>query len=207
MKWMENLTGGYSSSAKVVNGKPNGSKPTVSFGDEPKNPILETKIYLPDAKSPIVWRMELGEIKAAAFEIQQEDGTYILVMKTPKGSVQEIAPFNDKGGAMRALMAASHAMEQAQSVTTAANDGAPASTIVSAAPAKKGGGQMVAGIVGIILLGGLIFAMMQVGPHRPQDFNANGSMTKAGASSTTGTGDAANAPGVPVSADDFLRKR
>lgn len=54
MKWLENLTGGYSSSAKVVN---------------------DTLVLsLPDAKSPIVWRMELTEIKAAAFELQEKEG-------------------------------------------------------------------------------------------------------------------------------------
>jgi hypothetical protein len=36
----------------LPNGRPNGATPTVSLGDEPKNPILELKIHLPDAKEP-----------------------------------------------------------------------------------------------------------------------------------------------------------
>lgn len=181
MKWLENITGGYSSSAKVV-------------GDT-------LVLSLPDASAPVVWRMELGEIKAAAFEIKQDSDGYVLTMKTPKGEAQNIAPFKEKSRAMKALMAASNAMEHAQSVTrTAANDGA-AATMAVAPARKKGIGQLLAGIIGIILLCGFLFTLAQMSAPLPP---GSGSQTAA----MNSAGDTNGSPaGVPVSADDFLKNR
>ncbi len=181
MRWLENITGGYSSSAKVINGT--------------------LVLSLPDAKSPVVWRMELSDIKAAAFEIEdQGDKGYALVMKTPKGDPQHIAPFDEKGKALRALMAASEAMEHAQ-VSAANNDKAGGSTMAAVVPQKKSN-PLVTGLVGIVVLVGLLFMLTQIGPRSPQSIVTSASMTGGQA----GT-DAAGRAGVPVSADDFLRER
>lgn len=178
MKWLENITGGYSSSAKVV-------------GDS-------LVLSLPDAISPVVWRMELSEIKAAAFELKQNPEGYVLLMKTPKGEAQEIAPFDNKSRAMKALMAASRAMEQAQSAIRSASGTANAQP----APAKKGGGgQMLAGIIGVLILCGLIFAMVSMGPQMPA---VEGGQSMA---TNTAANNAGSASGVPMSADEFLRAR
>lgn len=179
MRWLENITGGYSSSAKVVSGT--------------------LVLSLPDASSPVVWRMELDEIKAAAFEIKEGADGFTLIMKTPKGDAQEIAPFDNKNRAMKALMAASHAMEQAQSaIKSAANDSATTS-----APQKtKSGGQLVTGIIGIIILAVLIFGITQMGPTMPPPAGSQSVATNSAAS-----GDPAGNVGVPMSADDFLRGR
>jgi hypothetical protein len=86
----------YQSSAKVVDG----------------NLILS----LPDAQTPIVWRMELGSVKASAMEIrtEQNDPYFHLVLKTAKGETQKIAPYDTRDQAMRALIAISKALETAQ---------------------------------------------------------------------------------------------
>lgn len=184
MKWLENMTGGYSASAKVVN---------------------DTLVLsLPDAKSPVVWRMELGEIKAAAFEISQQGEDFILTMKIPKGEKQDIAPFDNKNSAMKALMAASQAMEHAQNVTPA-NDSIGVSGTIPAKKAK--GGQLVAGIVGIFILGILIFSLTRIGPQTSSAYLRNVDGASAGTSHQGGSAATGNAPGVPVSADDFLRGR
>lgn len=184
MKWLQNLTGGYSSSAKVVN---------------------DTLVLsLPDAKSPVVWRMELAEIKAAAFELQQKDEDFLLVMKTSKGDTQQIAPFDNRAKALRALMSTSQAMEHAETLSRAgANDeGKP--VFISQQGAKKRSGQAVAGLIGIIILGGLLFILTQV--------SGNGQYATAGnMAASVGNGGvsapAGGAAGVPVSADDFLMQR
>ena len=178
MKWLENLTGGYSSSAKVVN---------------------DTLVLsLPDAKSPIVWRMELADIKAAAFEVQEKESDFILVMKKPKGDVQDIAPFDSRAKALKALMSASQAMEHAQNIS-AANDGGNRNAAVVAPPRKSRFGQAVTGLIGIVILLGLLFTLTQVGPKNPQ-FPGSGISGAAQSESGARTG-------VPQSADDFLMQK
>lgn len=184
MKWLENLTGGYSSSAKVVN---------------------DTLVLsLPDAKSPVVWRMELAEIKEAAFELQQKDTDYLLVMKTPKGASREIAPFDNRAKALKALMSTSQAMEHAETLSQsrAGDDG---KVFVSQGSGKGRSSQALAGIIGIIILGGLLFLLTQIGPNTPK-YSAAGGLAATG-SSTGSTPASAGSPGVPVSADDFLMQR
>ncbi len=183
MKWLENLTGGYSSSAKVVN---------------------DTLVLsLPDAKSPVVWRMELAEIKEAAFELQQKDTDYLLVMKTPKGASREIAPFDNRAKALKALMSTSQAMEHAETLSRSNDDGN--AVFVSQGSRKERSGQALAGIIGIIILGGLLFLLTQIGPNTPQ-YAASGGLAATG-SSTGSAPNSAGSPGVPVSADDFLMQR
>ncbi len=85
----------YASSAKVVDG----------------NLIIS----LPDAINPVVWRMELGSVKASALEVRAiaADGTFMLTLKTPKGDVHEIAPFATRDSAVHALMQVSNALQNA----------------------------------------------------------------------------------------------
>ena len=95
MKWIETLTGNYSASARVIDGT--------------------LIISLPQAMTPVVWRMELGHVRASALEVRkQEGGTFMLTLKTPKGDISDIGLFDNRGRAVEALMAVSRAMEQAQ---------------------------------------------------------------------------------------------
>ncbi len=183
MKLMQCMSGGYSSSARVV-------------GDT-------LVLSLPDARSPIVWRMELGEIKAAAFEVRQEDKSWVLTMKTPKGDAQEIAPYDTKAQALKALMAASRAMEQASAkpVSYANDAGRPV-----AAPPPRKKGQLAAGIIGVAILGVLIYGITQAGPKTPHSPGSSAATSSPSAAMQEGFS-GKSAPGVPVSADDFLRNR
>lgn len=87
--------GNYESSAKIVDG----------------NLILS----LPDALNPVVWRMELGNVKTSALEVRAvaNDETFMLALKTPKGDVHDIAPFGSREKAVSALMCVSNAMQNA----------------------------------------------------------------------------------------------
>lgn len=72
-------------------------------------------LSLPDAVSPVVWQMELGQSKASALEIRNaENGQFILTLKTPRQDVLDIAAYANRDAAIKALLAASAALEKAQ---------------------------------------------------------------------------------------------
>lgn len=190
MKMLDCVKGGYSSSASVA-----GSTLVLS---------------LPDASAPVVWRMDLDGVKAAAFEIRSGETSHVLVMKTPQGETQEIAPFDSKDKALKALMEASRAMEQAASAVRCgvANDSGamPAGAAVAR---RKSKGPLITGVVGVVILLSLIIALTQAGPRMPQSVGG-GSAPAAGSGNESGFdmgGDARGKAGVPVSADDFLKSR
>ncbi len=73
-------------------------------------------LSLPDALSPVVWQMEVGQSKSSALEVRANDdgSVFTLVLKTPRQDVLEIAQYNLRDDAVRALLTVSSAMEQAQ---------------------------------------------------------------------------------------------
>lgn len=174
MKLLEKITGGYTSSAKVVDGA--------------------LILSLPDAVSPVVWRMELEDVKAAALEIEAKDNVYILIMKEGKADKKEIAPYDSKTKAVKALMAASRALENAQS-RSKANDNTSNSS-------SEKGNNAVSAIIAILILIVLIFAIVNMGPRvqTPTDLATGGA-------SQTGAVPAQGSPGTPQSANDFLMGR
>ncbi len=94
---IQNLTGGYKSSAKIVD-----------------RTLL---LSLPDAIEPVVWRMDLGTAKSSAIEVRANDnGQYDLVLKTPKTDAHLIATYDFKIKATRALMMVTGAMSKADRV-------------------------------------------------------------------------------------------
>ncbi|MBI4031496.1 MAG: hypothetical protein HY370_07435 [Proteobacteria bacterium] len=173
-KLIESLTGGYSSSAKVVDGM--------------------LILSLPDAVSPVIWRMELGHAKASAMEVRENgDGTVSLVLRTPRGETNEIAPFATRAAAVKALMAVSRALEAGQGRSTAQPQ-------TNAAPMRQRGG-LVPGLIAVgilIILISMFFSMM------PKTVPMGVAPASGVPGATTANGSTA---GVPVSADDFLRGR
>jgi hypothetical protein len=188
MKWLQKVTGGYSSSAKVVDGT--------------------LILSLPDAVAPVVWRMELGSVRSSALEVRErEDGLFVLTLKTPKGDVSDVAPFSERGRALRALMAVSDAMAHAHGEirpAAAANDAGGGPAAAPAPRRRARGSNLAAGIVGLVVLAFLLFMLARLAPNP-----AGMQMPAAaeGGASAVGGGSPADATGVPVSADDFLLKR
>lgn len=194
MKWIETLTGNYTSSARVVDGT--------------------LIISLPQAITPIVWRMELGHVRASALEVRQQENAYMLTLKTPKGDVSDIAPFDTRGKAVQALMAVSRAMEHAhgQLRPYAAANSQGVTNLPAVRPEYKDSsksaskGQFATGIIGTILLLGLITMFVNM-TRAPQNI-APASGELAGVSSTrSGSTPVPTDTGVAESADDFLNKR
>lgn len=182
-KLIQSMTGGYSSSACVVDGT-----------------LILT---LPDAITPVVWRMDLGHAKASALEVRNnDDKTFTLTLKTPRGDVNDIANFSVRAQAVRALMAVSHAMERAHGQTIQSGQAVVANDAPQTPAAGKGKGKILNSIIAIILLIGLIVLFVNMGP-RPVPIAGDGSASGAPPVSFGGE----EQPGVPMSADDFLRSR
>ncbi|PZQ46638.1 MAG: hypothetical protein DI551_04835 [Micavibrio aeruginosavorus] len=178
----KNNTADYTSSAKVVDG----------------NLILS----LPDAINPVVWRMELGSVKASALEVRPHtDGTFLLSLKTPKGEVHDIAPFTTRESAITALMRVSAAMQGAQGrmspFTSPAT--APQTHAQPASSDRKGGGLKWIGALAAVIIVIVLFAYL----------SSLAPVTQAGAgtveSATSLTGEPHVESGVPQSADQVLR--
>jgi hypothetical protein len=177
----------YESSAKVVDG----------------NLIIS----LPDALNPVVWRMELGSVKASALEVRQHanDGTFLLSLKTPKGDVHDIAPFDSRDRAVQALMRISNALQNASgkmNPPSLAVPGISTAQELPSRPALSGAGP--ASVKWLVALGGVIvviFLFAQLSNMAQQ--RATETSGEQPATSITGAPSAET--GVPQSADEALR--
>lgn len=186
MKWIETMTGNYTPSARVVDGT--------------------LIISLPHAITPVVWRMELGHAKSSAMEVRQQENIHMLTLKTPRGDVNDIAPFDSRGKAVQALMTISRAMEQAHGhmypYAAANNSGItnlPAMRPESAR--QEGKNHFAAGIASVVLLLGLIaFLVNMSSPHNIAPASGNAEISTHGGSTPANTG-------VAQDADAFLNNR
>ena len=93
-QWLENMTGSFSPSAKIVDGT--------------------LVLSLPNAVSPVVWRMDLGKTKSSAIEVREDENLYSLVLKTPQADIYKIARYESKLPATQALICIMEAMSKAQ---------------------------------------------------------------------------------------------
>lgn len=186
---IENMTGGYSSSASVVD-----------------NNLI---ISLPDAKSPVVWRMDIGKIASAALEVREEkDGSFVLTFKHDKDQNEDIAPFDNRAKAVKALMIISSAMQNATSSTprNAANNSNTAAPVHQHHRAKAEKSPWVGGLIGLAILGFLVYILMLMPPGTPiRSDGAVEPQTSAFSNNTSNT--PSQETGVPVSADSFLMGR
>lgn len=182
--FLRNLTGEYSATAKVVDGS--------------------LILSLPDAISPVVWRMELGPVKSAALEVRdQADGTHVLTLKTPRNDVHDIAPFASRGQAVRALMAVSRALENSHGQVLPAPIANQNVHHHEAAPTyihKPRKNRWVA-IVAVLIL--LVIGVILVAQQTPRTT----SFSAVPASDSLAANNSSNeTAGVPMSADSYLQQ-
>lgn len=168
-------------------------------------------LSLLDAIEPVVWRMSLEKIGAAAFEIKSEESGTLskLILKPKKGTAEIIASFSEKEGAVQALKKASMALQnkaQASFTPVPTPDGGADKnnkTVKIAASTqhipKKEGQRWWLVIVGIILVGGLYYYLNTLIPNTTTNFQ--GAQNIAAPNNNASP---SNTTGVPVSADDFL---
>jgi len=170
--WKKNASE-YESSAKVVDG----------------NLILS----LPDAINPIVWRMELGSVKASALEVRTQENKFTLLLKTPKGETHDIAPFETRELAVRALMRVSAALQGAQGKI--APGASPSAAANSGANSEGGSSKWIIALVGVAIVI-VLFSYVNSMVPRGTDGTA---ITSSEQEQSSGGGS-----GVPESADALL---
>lgn len=161
-------------------------------------------LSLPGAVNPIVWKMELGSVKSSALEVRQaSDGNHMLLLKTAKGDVHDIAPFASKEQAVKALMAVSNALKAANGkiAPTANQNMAAAQSSDHSSFLKPDASTLkwvlaLAGVLCVIFL----FALLSKSSPKFEDGAMMGSATGAGSSDMNNDGG-----GVPQSADDLLK--
>lgn len=185
-RMIENITGNYTASASVVDGM--------------------LILSLPDAITPVVWRLELGNVKASALEVRGEDAeNFSLVLKTQRGDVNTVAVFASRGRAVAALMAVTRAMERTQRQNyPAANDAdynpsqlpVPVRGNGAKRPGAQGDRNVTGAVIALAVIAALIFVLLHMGPR-----------TVMSQAAPAGQAKSAETAGVPVSADDFLKNR
>lgn len=179
----------YSATAKVVDG----------------NLILS----LPDAVNPVVWRMELGSVKASALEVRKGsvEGQSLLILKTPKGETHEIAPYDSREKALSALMQVSNALQTADGKMAAGNrQPATANSNQPSSPLPADGTTGSNAIKWLVALG-IVLAVIALFAYLGSLGAPEMSSGVSDSATVTGpaNGNASGQSGVPESANDILK--
>lgn len=162
--------------------------------------VVDGKLILscPGAVVPVVWQMDLGEAKASALEVKQDEGKphFVLIQRTQKGSAAAVATFEARDKAIQALMEASKALESAHGkIALPANENH--GNVYVAPTQKKSGGKWIIAILLFIVLF-LLFGIFSA--NLSQNYQPGSYDNQASAPQPN----PAESNGVPVSADDFL---
>ncbi len=162
-------------------------------------------LTLPDARNPIVWRMELGNVKASALEVRpSENDAFHLVLKNPKGDVHDVAAFDTKENAIHALMQVSNALKNAPAKKMMLPNiehpeiKAKKPSNLFQKPDRESVKWLIA-FGGVLLVIFLYAHIVKTSPN----LNIGGIQTQEAATSIDGT--PSQESGVPQSADDMLR--
>lgn len=152
-------------------------------------------LTLPDAIRPVVWQMELGQAKTSAMEVRDNpDGTFVLMLKTGRQDVQEVATYATQDQAVRALIAVSKTLHTAQGLLRPANANLNPHHLPAIIPDSEAGRTKLARVgLAVILIAALVFAVSRMGP-------SNGPTNISPAAGPSASG----ATGEGVDADDFL---
>jgi hypothetical protein len=161
-------------------------------------------LSLPDAVSPVVWQMELGQSKSSALEIRDGgNGQFILTLKTPRQDVLDIATYANRDLAIKALLVTTAALEKGQGQLKAAPAGLANGYPVPVVTQNKTGALCIlkkilmwlagiaAGLILLLIVGWLLLGVINV------------IMTPKLASTATSSSSSSG----PVSADEFLENR
>jgi hypothetical protein len=153
-------------------------------------------LSLPNAMEPVVWRMALDKIGTASFEIKptKNKDAYQLVLTPKKGTMETIAPFEDKENAMTALMQASNAMQRPSKAKDNSQQQIHVTSAGLSAQQNQPSRKWIYLLLGFITVIGLYILMVK---QVPKTINSAGNQSTSISSGTSQTG-------VPQSADDFL---
>lgn len=166
-------------------------------------------LSLPDAMTPAVWKMELGSVKSSALEVRKTpDNTYMLLLKSTKGDMHDIAPFETRETALQALMCVSDALKGARGkMAPLANQNEPSNKPEQSEHHGTAGEmtsfKWVATLAGILLVIFLFAYLSKSGPMVNTQIQNEGTVIP---SSNAGQASGAAAEsGTPQSADELLK--
>ncbi|MCD8519768.1 MAG: hypothetical protein LRY57_00325 [Alphaproteobacteria bacterium] len=164
--------------------------------------VVDGKLILsfPNAKTPVVWQLDMAEVKASALEVKGDKDPFVLVLRTTKGEAVDVAPFTTKEEAVEGLVAVTTALQNAHGLIRPASKTAGQESLPpSYHPAHNKPGKKRWGLLlgAVIVLGTLLFLINSVTSTIPMppasgDYAADGNA-------------AAPQNGVPMSAEDFFK--
>jgi len=168
--------------------------------------VVDGKLILsfPHAQTPVLWQMDLAQAKASALEVLKADKgkAFTLTLKTQKGESVQVASFTTRDEALEGLMAASNALKNAHgNIQVAANEDQKIGVLTQAPKKKAGKGQWLTALFAVVALIVIFGVFASVMPKPPTSIQGTSGNVSASAQAPEA---AAQAAGVPVSADDFL---
>lgn len=178
-------------------------------------------LSFPDADTPIVWRKDFNEIKSASFCVEdrskKDKPLHVLVLTLQNSDKKEnqsedIASFQQKDAAVKALQNVSQAMAFGQTASGA--EQASKQTHYATAHAGTEQSSAKSGALGfgiwtlLIICAGLLWFMYASGP-KPSSVRTTATTQQQSpqSSQTSGAQSQQNAVGVPLNADAFLLNR
>ncbi len=174
---------------------PNKPKATVQNGT--------LVLSLPNAKNPVVWRLNMGQVETAAIEVREDRAKgFKLVLKNTETDVQDIAPFDSKDEALKALRAVMSAVENV-SHQSFAGEQDNASRKSSSGQKQSGGWGVL--IFGLVLIMIVMYGFFALSPQ-PTVNSGGGALPSSATNFNTGAS-SSSSTGKPLSAEDFLRSR
>lgn len=164
-------------------------------------------LTLPDAIRPVVWQMQLGQTKSSALEVREQNDAWVLLLKTPRADVMEIAPFDSKDKAVRALLTVSRAMEKAHGQIAPNSGTYPVPAIIPSCGRFSWLCNLLKGVLYAFLALIILIALL-VGYLRLSQSNTDVGQATAPIQAEMPPVTAGEAPvGAAISADDFLNNQ
>lgn len=166
--------------------------------------VVDGKLILscPGAVSPVVWQMDMVEVKASALEVtedkQAEPSAFVLMLRTLKDELVTIANFATKDEAVVTLLAVTGALQNAHGLIRPVTNSAQAGTQARAHPDKTGKSRWGSLVLALVILGGIFFMLSSFKTPIP---------AAPGSDADTAEEALQKAPenGVPLSAEEFLK--
>ncbi len=145
-------------------------------------------LSLPQAKEPVVWRMDLAQARAASFTIGEAGKSgWSLIKKDQDNKETSIATFEEKEEALQILMDVSETLQGGKTSTSSSSPTYPQSEITKWALAAGG----------VLIVAGLFIYLASITPQTSTAFMNEVSQTGIAGTDSGQTG-------VPISADAFL---
>lgn len=182
MSFFTSLSGTEKSSARVADGR--------------------LILSLPDAETPVIWVMDLDEASTAIIRLEgDKQGNSILKKYGSKGAAETVAVYRDRRYASRALVQASKALEKARGSRVRVG---PNAQPVIIRPASK----ITTIFTGFLYIWFAFFLLSNLASYITAKSSALGTTTINNQADIAANPDGSDmdATGVPLPANDFLKK-